>query len=527
MPLTRRDFLLGVARAGGYSATFAVMQSIGLLPAAPAEASTVTLPRELGKGTRIVILGGGMAGLVSAYELEKGGFECTLLEARDRPGGRNWTIRNGTTAEFLDGTRQTARYVDSRSYFNAGAARLPSVHKTILGYCKEFDIPLEVFVNGNRNSLMVSDKAFGGKPVEQRQIINDARGYVAELLAKSVRQGELDEGFTVEDSERLMAFLRTFGDLRLDGNYDGSQRSGVSQLAGAGDVSEKLRPPIELQALLDANFWSGVVFEEGFDQQAPMLQPVGGMDRIPYAFAGRLGKTIHYRSVVKRIEKTTSGVRIVFSQNGTERGIVADYCIAALPLTILRGIENDFSPEVRKAAQAVRYSDSYKIAWESNRFWESDYSIYGGISWLFDGPINMLMYPSGNLHNRYGVLIAGYGLQRIAAFYELPGIEAKLAASRAAVERLHPGHSKDLRNPMYIAWEKTPFSQCAWITGADEYHRGPYKAFLEPDGRIYFAGDFCSHLTSWQEGAVLSAHRTVNMIAERVRASKPRGSPKK
>src|SRR5687767_13599834 len=226
MPLTRRDFLHGVARAGGYSATFAVMQSIGLLPAAPAEASTVTLPRELGKGTRIVILGGGMAGLVSAYELEKAGFECTVLEARDRPGGRNWTIRNGTTAEFLDGTRQTARYVDSRSYFNAGAARLPSVHKTILGYCKEFDIPLEVFVNGNRNALMVSEKAFGGKPVEQRQIMHDARGHIAELLAKSVRQGELDEGFTVADSERLMAFLRTFGDLRLDGNYDGSQRSG-------------------------------------------------------------------------------------------------------------------------------------------------------------------------------------------------------------------------------------------------------------------------------------------------------------
>ena len=57
--------------------------------------------------------------------------------------------------EFVDGMTQTANYLDSKSYFNAGPARLPSVHKTILGYCKELGVPVEVFINGNRNSLMV------------------------------------------------------------------------------------------------------------------------------------------------------------------------------------------------------------------------------------------------------------------------------------------------------------------------------------------------------------------------------------
>src|SRR5215831_10846189 len=165
MALTRRELLVRVAHAGGYSATFATMQSLGLL-SPPAAASTITLPRTTGKGVKVVILGGGIAGLVSAYELTKAGFQCTLLEARTRPGGRNWTVRNGTDVEFIDGMKQTARYIDSKSYFNAGPARLSSLHKTILGYCKEFDIRLEVFVNANRNALMVSEKAFGGKPVE-------------------------------------------------------------------------------------------------------------------------------------------------------------------------------------------------------------------------------------------------------------------------------------------------------------------------------------------------------------------------
>jgi monoamine oxidase len=521
MPFTRREFLGRVASAGGYGATFATMQSLGLLPAAPAEASTINLPRNAGKGVRVVILGAGIAGLVSAYEMVKAGFDCTLLEARDRPGGRNWTVRNGTTVEFIDGTKQTAAYVDTKSYFNAGPARLPSVHKTILGYCKELGVPVEVFVNGNRNSLMVSEKAFGGKPVEQRQIIHDARGDVAELLAKSINRGALDEQLTKEDHDRLLAFLRTFGDLKQDFTYQGSERAGVLELPGTGDVTEKLRPPIELHALLDANFWSGAVFEESFDQQMPMFQPVGGMDHIPYAFAKRLGRVIQYRSAVKAIRKTPNGVRVTFAQNGTEKSILADYCIAALPVTTLKTIESDFSPQVKKAIEETRYSDSYKIAWESKRFWETEYNIYGGISWLFDGPINMVWYPSGYLHNDFGVLLSGYGMQSIPAFNQLPNLEAKIAASRAAVERLHPGHGKDLRCPMYVVWEKIPFNQGAWISGASgEYYKGPYRAFLEPDDRIYFAGDFCSHLLTWQEGAALSAHRTVNMISERVRVAK-------
>src|SRR5262245_11079633 len=521
MPLTRRQFLTRVAQAAGYGATFATMQSLGLLPEAASAASVMALPIDAGKGVRVVILGGGIAGLVAAYEMGKAGYQCSVLEARDRPGGRNWTVRNGTTVEFVDGTKQIAAYTSAASYFNAGPARLPSVHKTILGYCKELHVPLEVFVNTNRNSLMVSAKAFGGKPVEQRQVINDARGHVAELLAKAVNQRALDENLSNEDRERLLAFLRTFGDLKQDLSYQGSHRAGVSALAGAGDVTEKLRPPLDMRSLLDANLWGGATFEESFDQQMPMFQAVGGMDRIPQAFARKLGKVIQYRSVVKEIRKSANGVRVIYAQNGMEKSVAADYCICALPVNMLRSIENDFSPQIRKAIEDTRYTDSYKIAWESKRFWETEYNIYGGISWLFDGPINMVWYPSGYLHNEYGVLLSGYGMQSIPAFNQLPNLEAKIAASRAAVERLHPGHGKDLRCPMYVVWEKIPFSQGAWISGASgEYYKGPYQAFMEPDDRIYFAGDFCSHLLTWQEGAALSAHRTVNKISERVRLVK-------
>ena len=136
MGLSRRDFLMRVGQAGGYSAAFTMMQSLGLLPIPASAAATVDQPAGSGKGTSVVILGGGIAGLASAYELGKLGYTCTLLEARERVGGRNWTVRNGTKVEFTTGFTQKCAFGEGL-YQNVGPARLPSVHKTMLGYCRE------------------------------------------------------------------------------------------------------------------------------------------------------------------------------------------------------------------------------------------------------------------------------------------------------------------------------------------------------------------------------------------------------
>src|SRR5437588_13065657 len=105
---TRRDFLRRVAQAGGYRATYLTMQAMGLLGTA-AVAEPLRLEPGARHGTKVVILGAGMAGLSAAYELGKAGYDCAVLEARDRVGGRNWTVRRGTTLEMTDGSRQGCR----------------------------------------------------------------------------------------------------------------------------------------------------------------------------------------------------------------------------------------------------------------------------------------------------------------------------------------------------------------------------------------------------------------------------------
>ena len=273
---------------------------------------------------------------MAAYELRKAGFDCTVLEARQRPGGRNWSVRGGDKVEFTDGTAQQCAF-DQGLYLNAGPGRIPSIHRTLLGYCRELGVEMEVEINSTRSALVQNDHMFDKRPIEQRQAINDMRGHVAELLAKAVRQGALDQEITARDKERMVAFLRGFGDLGADYRYTGSTRAGVSRFAGAADAEDEGRPPLPLGALLDAGFWQGLLLEERLDMQAVMLQPIGGMDRIAFAFARRLGNVVKYGCPVTEIRKTAAGVRVVYAEGEGRRtrAVEASYCVCAVPPMLL------------------------------------------------------------------------------------------------------------------------------------------------------------------------------------------------
>lgn len=540
MSLTRREFLMRASQTGGYGAAFVLMQSLGLLPIPEA---VIDSPLHLvdGHGTRVVILGGGIAGLVSAYELGKAGWSCTILEARQRPGGRNWSIRNGTEVEFTDGTRQTCAF-EPEHYFNAGPARLPSTHQTMLGYCHELGVSLEIEINSSRSALMQADALNSGVAVPERRVVNDTRGHVSELLAKSIKKGALDQEITADDRERMIEFLRQYGDLNPDLLFKGTDRSGFKVPPGAGPAAPVPNDPLAMHQLLDADLWYGMLVEDVIEWQPTMFQPVGGMDRIPYAFASRLDSVIRYGAVVTRIRQSETGVTVTYrDSSGATQSITADFCICAMPLTIARTLDADFDPQIRAILDTVEYDSAYKIAWEAPRFWETESNIFGGISYLQQA-VDLVWYPSARIFSDTGVLIGGYGveypptlgplpallaktplpyrtmLENGYAFASLPNVQAKLDASRRSIELLHPGHSKDLANPIYISWGHIPFNLGSWIS-MDWNDQKALATLQAPDRRVYFAGDHTSHLVGWQEGAALSAHRVINQLGARIQAA--------
>ena len=157
-----------------------------------------------------------------------------------------------------------------------------------------------------------------------------------------------------------------------------------------------------------------------------------------------------------------------------------------------------------------------KLRWEAPRFWEKEANIYGGISYL-QQTVDLVWYPSARMFSDKGILIGGYNLENQTDFGKLPSMQAKLDASRRSIELLHPGHSKDLANPIYISWGRIPYNLGSWISENmnDEKTLATLQA---PDGRIYFAGEHTSRLMGWQEGAALSAWRVVNQLGARVQS---------
>ena len=531
MALTRRTLLQRIAQAGGMGAAFLSLRALGLVPSHTAPAAWLELSPEKGRGLHVVILGAGIAGLVAAYELRALGYRCTVLEASARPGGRNWTVRNGDEIRLSDGSLQRCTF-DAGHYQNVGAARLPSNHVTMLGYCRKLGVPLEVEVNTTRSARLVNDAANDGKPIQQRQAINDARGYVSELLGKALRSGELDKEIDKQDVARMLVFLGAYGPLTPAGRYAGSSRSGYATEPGAGEQDGLSRQPLSLHTLLDEDFWIDLLSEEITEWQATMFQPVGGMDQIPKAFARELGSIVRYNAPVRELTKTATGVRVRYTEQGSEKVLEADYCFTSIPLTAFRSIQNNLSLPVRKVVEECDYDGFYKIAWESRRFWEQDDGVYGGMEFVKGGPTPVWLPSAGFLSPR-GVLVSGYEQAKGLPFDRL-SVGEKFAASRGSVEKLHPGRGWELEKPIYVAWHKVPYVAGSWISSygpgqpevdpdedighrrGGEYANAGYKTLLKPDGPVYFIGDYVSYLVGWQEGAALSSLRAIRMLNDRV-----------
>lgn len=518
---TRRDMILGFARIAGASGAFAAMQALGFVANAGPYNGPPAAPGGLGNGRKVVILGAGIAGLVSAWELRKAGFDVTVLEARTRPGGRVWTIRGGDIVTHDHLPPQRAGFGEGH-YFNAGAARIPGVHQGIHAYCREFAIPLEVQVNVNQDARMVSAGVRNGLPLEDRQVRHDLRGGITELLAKSINKGALDEELTGIDRERLLDFLSQYGALGERYEYTGSERIGFEVEPTVHGMPYHHRKPIPLAELIEDTSWGfRLSFGDQLVQQSTMVEPIGGMDAIPRAFASRLTAEIKYGVEVTHLKRTASGVRVLYHQADGLTGVAeADYAICALPFSVLKSIDCDLSPLVRAAVDTLIYEAACKVAWQAPRFWETEARIYGGLSFV-DSRCNMAWYPSYGFNTPEGVVVGAYNFTGQAEPFGAQSLEDQYAESRASLERIHPGKGHLFTRPLTINWAHQPRSLGAWSeeSGEIDHDTPEMRAAIAGDGPILFAGQHLSPIGSWMEAAVRSAHHTLAGLYARAGAA--------
>jgi monoamine oxidase len=522
---TRRDLLTMIGKSGGTLAMYQAMTALG--HAAETRFSGAPGLSGARKGASVLVLGSGLAGMAAAYELMQAGYKVQILEYQDRPGGRNYSVRGGDKIVEVGGATQTVGFAPG-NYLNPGPWRIPHHHRTLLHYCKQLGVELEPFVQMNHNGFVHRSGAFGGKPQRYKELAVDFKGHVSELLGKSLNAGALDAEVGAEDKEKLLEALRSWGALDKDMAFSSSLRvsnqRGFDKPPGGGVGGAPAPSTVNpLSDVLKSNVWTQIGFYFSYVMQTTMFQPKGGMDMIGKGFAKRIGNVIRYNTKVTGIAQDDKGVtaRWTDTVTGATGEARADWCVCTLPATILSQMDIQVGAPKIAALKALPYSNSVKMGLEfRTRFWENNYSIYGGHSFT-DQAIGVISYPNNNMFKEgpavlLGAFAGGAGGYQLAGMTPAQRIETALTQGSV----FHPAeYRREFMNGASVAWSRLPWMLGCCASWTEETRAEHYQNLVSLDGRIVLAGEHASYYGCWMEGALLSSLDAITRLHERALAA--------
>ena len=458
-----------------------------------AAAAALAVPQQIerftrgGPARRVIVIGGGLAGLCTAYELQALGHTVTVLEAQMRPGGRVRTLRE----PFAPGV-----------HVEAGAEQIPGAHEITQHYARALGLTL------------LPNRTVGTR------LLYYVRGQ------RVVNTAETVWPFALTDQERtlgLAGLFRTYLDdeiarvraefphhtvlalSELDRHTPGAWLRSKGASAAAADL-------ITLGFGADfgsaASFVLHAVNSRGSTQN---YRIDGGNDRIAREFATRVD--IRYGVPVTAVRQSDREVEIVVTRAGGTETLRADRAVCTLPCPAIGGIFDAarLSPAKQRAIREQHYSRTVKVFLQSRtRFWLKD-----GWSGFVESdlPIERLTPDPGVDPGSRGAL-AAYPIGEYTAALEQMSEEARVAAARDQAIQMFPELRGEFEGGLSHCWGLDP-----WQRGAFALHTPGQIGFIDTlaaaEGRIHFAGEHTSPWTGWMQGALESARRVVAEINTR------------
>ena len=251
---------------------------------------------------RAVVVGAGLAGLVAADELRRAGAEVTVLEARDRVGGRVWSRR-----------------LDNGAVVEMGAEFILPGNTAVRELVDRFGLGL-----WDKGMRYGQREPRGGAAVTPQELADAVEVVGRELPEAPPDQTarEFLEGLEIAPGARDALLART-----EISSANSADEVAVRDLGGIAHVDSEPAPSI-----------------------------AGGNQRLPLAIAAELGTAVRLSTPVERIAWGGDGVRI-----GAD--LEADACVVAVPASVLDRIEFEpaLPPQRAEPLAAVRYGEAAKL----------------------------------------------------------------------------------------------------------------------------------------------------------------------
>lgn len=396
----------------------------------------------------IVVIGAGLAGLTAAWELNKSGHRCTVLEARDRVGGRTWSERLGNG----EMTERGGEYVFPTEF-------------PIRKLAAEVGVP-----------IMSHNVRYGRRTVNGRVITFAELGSTTERV-RSTLASMINDGETQVSLER--AFAESLGaDYHLDPVY---RRTTTSVAADPARVSAEA-------VLLHESATAGGYIEDGG-------RFVGGNQALSIELARRLSGQIRLEHPIVSIDQSATAVQVRLHDGTT---IDADAAVLSVPLPILRDINLGFTlPEAQQRALDHRFMGVAAKLGVPLRRVDSDTALQNAQhtwwSW------RSLSIDGENRVNALSSFAGG------PFAHEALGIADGSAGWTHALREMRPQLEVD-GDVLLTDWSVDPWTQGSYSTPSVDWSTTDAGAFEYAAGRVAIAGEHTG-LAQSLSGAVASGYR--------------------
>ncbi len=437
-------------------------------------------------GTAVVV-GAGLSGLAAAMLLEERGIKVTVLEGRDRIGGRVFTV------DDVPGTPEGGGPVIIKSYrrliklaeaVGAPMGPGPGFEPTMLLSVNGANVPADQWDASSANKLAVPEK-----PMLPPFLL----GYYA---GKDLPLADGDDWISPEFAS-LDIPLDQY--LRRQGTSEEALRL-INVASNCNDISTTSA----LWALRDAQ-------RRRDGEGGPILTTVGGNSRLAEKMAASIRGPLLTGKPVAAIRSLADRVEVECA-DGTVHG--AELCLVTAPFSTLRHIEVDppFEGAQREAIEQLPYTAISKyFLVPSEPFWESD----GLPPTMWTDTIIERLFPNRDATGQIASItcwVDGSNAQKLDAMPEEEQIETVLSE----LARIRPATAEKVAVVKTLSW------------GADPYSLGAYANYLpgqvsrlkpvmsRPWQRIHFAGEHTAVTSPGMECTVETAQRAANEIIDRL-----------